>query len=38
MIPEIGHIFLISSLVLSLVGGLGPFIFKKELPIGRSLY
>ena len=35
MIPEIGHIFLISSLVLSLVGGLGPFIFNKELPIRK---
>ena len=35
MIPEIGHIFLISSLVLSLVSGLGSFIFKKELPIRK---
>ena len=35
MIPEIGHIFLISSLVLSLVSGLGSFIFKKELPIWK---
>ena len=33
MIPEIGHIFLVTSLVLSLVGGLGAFIFKRELPI-----
>ena len=35
MIPEIGHIFLISSLVLSLVGGFGPFILNKELPIQK---
>ena len=33
MIPEIGHIFLVTSLVLSLVGGLSAFIFKRELPI-----
>ena len=33
MIPEIGHIFLVTSLVLSLVGGLGAFILKRELPI-----
>ena len=33
MIPEIGHIFLVTSLVLSLVGGLGAFIFKRELPL-----
>ena len=33
MIPEIGHIFLVTSLVLSLVGGLGAFVLKGELPI-----
>ena len=33
MIPEIGHIFLVTSLVLSLVGGLSAFIFKRELHI-----
>ena len=33
MIPEIGHIFLVTSLVWSLVGGLSSFIFKRELPI-----
>ncbi len=38
MIPEIGHIFLISSLVLSLVGGLGSFIFNKKLPIRKVAF
>ena len=33
MIPEIGHIFLVTSLVLSLVGGLGSFTLKRELPL-----
>tara|TARA_B100000131_G_scaffold96988_1_gene94149 strand:+ start:2508 stop:4406 length:1899 start_codon:yes stop_codon:yes gene_type:complete len=35
MIAELGHIFLISSLVLSLAGGLSPFITNKELPIQK---
>ena len=38
MIPEIGHIFLISSLVLSLVGGLGSFIFNNKLPIRKIAF
>ena len=33
MIPEIGHIFLVISLVLSLTGGLGAFVLKRELPL-----
>jgi len=32
VIPEVGHILLITSLVLSFFGGLGPFILKKDLP------
>ena len=32
MIAELGHIFLISSLVLSLAGGISAFFLKKELP------
>ena len=35
MIAELGHIFLISSLVLSLAGGLSSFITNKELPIQK---
>ena len=35
MIPELGHIFLITSLVLSFIGGLGPFILNKDLPIQK---
>ena len=33
MIPEIGHILLVIALVLSFVGGLGSFAFKRELPL-----
>ena len=35
MIAELGHIFLISSLVLSLSGGISAFFLKKELPIQK---